>query len=535
MSKENLYRLAGSTAAEPLINSWVAWADLISPVPYSLHLLHYQIKTLKSFLSSPETHVKACKNPRFLGSPFVDVPAERAPEVAELLAKTERDLRMNIELAGSVTGFWDRLSKETRGQSLEPYYEKVPRMLRGYVELVYDYHNHPILHFLEGLLYKSAYYNEGLQSLRIFKQERDDSRRFFLSTPRLHEEGHIDWSLPFDDPAIDEFFKLDSAPRPLGYIGELLAVSADEQERLVPLLTQEPVAPAESFKGDGVRIRYFGHACVLVEWNGVSILTDPWIGIRSCAGGLDRLSYEDLPEKINFALITHAHNDHLVFESLLRLRHKIECLVVPRSFNLFYGDPSLRLVAQRLGFKHVIELDLLESIKLPDGEIIAIPFLGEHADLAHGKTGYVIRAGTEQILFAADSNCLDKQMYEHVRELVGEVGTVFLGMECVGAPMSWLYGAMMPTKLDHAHDQSRRTKGCDASAALDLLDALGCSRVYIYAMGSEPWLRHTMGLALTEESAQIRQSNEVIMKAREKGFADAQRPYGRLDIHLPIR
>src|SRR5688572_31577059 len=41
--------------------------------------------------------------------------------------------------------------------------------------------------------------------------------------------------------------------------------------------------------------------------------------------------------------------------------------------------------------------------------------LGEHADLAHGKTGYVIRLSQQKILIGADSDCLDKRIYENVR------------------------------------------------------------------------------------------------------------------------
>jgi len=143
-------------------------------------------------------------------------------------------------------------------------------------------------------------------------------------------------------------------------------------------------------------------------------------------------------------------------------------------------------MAAKLGFKNVIELDSLDSIKIPDGEIISIPFLGEHADLAHGKTAYVIRAGMEQILFAADSNCLDRSVYQKIRSLLGPIETVFLGMECDGAPLSWLYGAILPSKLHHNHDQSRRTKGCDSAAAMDLLETVGARRVYVYAMGVSP-------------------------------------------------
>src|SRR3712207_6928118 len=57
-------------------------------------------------------------------------------------------------------------------------------------------------------------------------------------------------------------------------------------------------------------------------------------------------------------------------------------------------------------------------------------FRSEHADLPHSKSAYIIRTGTERMLFAADSDCLDERMYERVRRSIGSVRTVFLGMEC---------------------------------------------------------------------------------------------------------
>ena len=117
---------------------------------------------------------------------------------------------------------------------------------------------------------------------------------------------------------------------------------------------------------------------MLIEWNGVAVLTDPWVGGRSTEGGRERFSFDDLPEKIDFALITHCHHDHFVPETLVRLRHRIECLVVPRSYGLFYTDVSLKLAAKRIGFKNVVEMDSLDSIAVPNGEIISVPFLGEH-------------------------------------------------------------------------------------------------------------------------------------------------------------
>jgi hypothetical protein len=247
-------------------------------------------------------------------------------------------------------------------------------------------------------------------------------------------------------------------------------------------------------------------------------------------GGIDRFTYADLPKEIDYVVVTHNHHDHFCMETLLRLRHKLKCLVLPRSFGIFYGDLSLKLLARKIGFKNVVELDTLESIPLPEGEIIAIPFMGEHADLPHGKTAYVIRAGSKRMLIAADSNCLDRRVYENVRSVVGAIDTVFLGMECVGAPLSWSCGPFFPHKPDFSHEQSRRYKGCDSAAAMSILDAMGAREIYVYAMGLEPWLEYLLGLALSEDSEQLRQASQLLSNAREKGLTSSQLLFGKCEL-----
>jgi hypothetical protein len=264
----------------------------------------------------------------------------------------------------------------------------------------------------------------------------------------------------------------------------------------------------------------------------VTLITDPCVGVLPSEGGTTRLTYGDLPPRIDYALVTHNHQDHFSVETLLRLRHRIDCLVVPRSFGVFYGDLSLKLMAERMGFKNVVELDTLGSVKFPDGEVIAAPFMGEHADLPHAKTAYVVRAGRQRMLFAADSDCLDRSTYEHLRRILGPIETVFIGMECVGAPLSWSCGPLLPVKPSHSSEESRRYKGCDAARALSLLEALETRRVFLYAMGLEPWLEFLLGLAYTQDSPQIQEAKKLLALARERGFAEARLLFGRTDIEL---
>lgn len=526
------YRLADSTALEPLINRWVAWPHLMPPVASSLHLRNYQIKLLEAYLQDPKIHAEACRNPKLRSGPFMDIRPARAGEIRDLLARTEVEMADNLRLAESVFEFHNFLVAEAKGQSLEPFYEKVPEALRGYVELNYDYYNRPLMRCLEGLLYESPYYKKSLQSLRIFKQTNDGARPFFQNTPRLKEENQIEWSVPFDSPLVDELFRIDDFPRPLGEIRELLGLSASDDLLLQSFVTREPAPPRERWESEAVRIRAFGHACALIEWKGNSVLVDPCISLSPSEGGMDRYTYRSLPEKIDYVLITHIHQDHFAIETLLRLRHKVGCLVVPRATGVFWGDISLKTLARKIGFKNVVEVDALESLELPGGEIIAVPFLGEHADLAHSKTGYLIRAGHEQILFGADSDCLDRRMYQHLRRILGPIQTIFLGLECVGAPLTWSCGPFLPIKPEFSHDQSRRYHGCDSRRALEILEAVGAQRIYIYAMGLEPWMEYLLGLAYTEDAEQIKEARKLIALAPGRGIDHAELLFGKREILL---
>jgi L-ascorbate metabolism protein UlaG (beta-lactamase superfamily) len=532
MSTQTLYWLASSTVVEPLVNKWAAWGHLIPPVPASLHLQRYQINLMESYSRYPKIHIQACLNPQLRYGPFIDIPADRAGEVKELLANTKAAMSENLELANSVIQFSNHLAQSAKGEALDSYYERIPEALGGFVELVYDYMHRPMVRHIESLLYESRYYRKDLQSLRLFRLLSDGSRPFFMSTPRLLQEGQVDWSVPFENPEVDELFNLDRTPRPLGYIREMLGLNSKDDGTLQALVSDQATRPPEEWAGSGIRIRYIGHACVLVEYNGISILTDPWIGIPPADGGMERFSYCDLPERIDYALITHAHPDHFCLETLLRLRNRIDCLVTPRSSGMLYGDISLKLLARKIGFKKVYDLDTFESLSFPNGEIIAIPFLGEQADLAHGKAAYVVRAGTQLMMFGADSNCLDKRIYSNVRRVLGPIQTVFIGMECVGAPLSWMYGPLMASKLDNNLDQSRRLVGCNAARAMEICQALETNRVYVYAMGLEPWLEYLLGLAVSDDSVQIKESEALLVAAREKRFLDARILRGSSEMYI---
>jgi L-ascorbate metabolism protein UlaG (beta-lactamase superfamily) len=535
MSEKTLYHLASPTICEPLVSNWTAWPNVIAPVPASLHLLQYQLPTLQSFVDNPDLHVQACLSPELVGGPFVNLGLERVEEAVLLLNRMQTDMAGNIRVARELLEFQNWLVDRAHGESLVPYYHRLPLSLQGYAELVYDYQHRASVRLLEGLLYRSDYYHPELQSLRLFALRNDRARPYFLNTPRLLEEGQIFWNITFDDERVDSLFQLSLEPAPLGKIRELFSPDQSSDKELMALLSSETIAPPRVWMEDLLRIKYFGHACVLFERKGVSILTDPFISVRPTEGGIERYTYDDLPAKIDYVLVTHGHQDHFSLESLLRLRHRIGCLIVPRACGMLYGDVSLKLLAKYLGFRNVIELDVFESIAFEDGEITAIPFLGEHADIAHSKTAYVIRTGQRQILVAADADCLDINVYRNVRATLGPIDTVFIGLESVGATLSFAYGSLLPQKPSPTMEQTRRQHGCNAERALEILEAIGAERLYNYAMGPEPWMYYILGFDLDWNSPQLQESERLLSELRVRGFAAAERLYGKHEFYLDNR
>jgi hypothetical protein len=317
---------------------------------------------------------------------------------------------------------------------------------------------------------------------------------------------------------------------------DLLDLKSAKDPRLARLFTDQPVRKPEPWAGPGPRVRYLGHAGVLIEWRGISILVDPLISSGSAVAGEPKYSFSDLPARIDYVLTTHSHDDHYAPSTLLRLRHRIGCLVVPRTSGLLW-DYSLRAVSHRLGFKHVVELDNFDSLTPgPDMEITAIPFVGEHGELFAGKCCWLVRVGSEQMLFAADSKMLDPHLYGNIRDITGNIQTVFIGTCCSGQPVDGYYPALFawldperPVPALAEKLLTRETDGCDGLEAWSIVKSLGAERVYIYAIGLEPWLVNFIG---PPKEIFITEGNKLIKAAYESGFSDARILSGVCDLSL---
>ncbi|MCC9018876.1 MULTISPECIES: MBL fold metallo-hydrolase [Flavobacterium] len=511
IENEDLVYIKRNLAIEPLVDNWYAWPHLISPATAAMNIKDRHLKIMSSYVQNPMIHAAAVKTPKMLGGPFIDYDGKRVDEIKGLIDNTKEQCADLLAFREDVFALNDMLKKEAKGYALTELYNKVPESLQGLVELVYDINNNPSFRFFESLLYETEFYKESLQSFNLFLVHDDDSRSFVLSTPKLPGEDILRVNLPFKSEKIDLLFEMEDHPKTFKEISEIFEIEPEDIPLFKSFFTKEKAKKYERYTGDGVLTRYFGHACILTETKSTTILADPLVSY-GYESDISRYSYDDLPESIDYVLVTHNHQDHILFETLLRLRRKIKNIIVPKSNGGFLQDPNLKLMFERIGFKNIIELGEMETIHFDDCSITGLPFVGEHCDLdVRSKLcHHVAYKDGLKVLFAADSCNVSPKLYERIHKVMGDIDIIFLGMECEGAPLTWLYGPLMPENLARDKDESRRLAGCNFEQAKALVDVFKPSEVFVYAMGMEPWLKYISSIKYTDESIPIVESNKLL-------------------------
>jgi len=149
---------------------------------------------------------------------------------------------------------------------------------------------------------------------------------------------------------------------------------------------------------EAARVTYVGHATVLVEIDGVRLLTDPVL--RRRVGPLRRHGAPPDPrlaEDVDAVLISHLHHDHADVPSLRRLSRTVPVLAAPGA-----GD----FLAQ-LGFGDVRELAPGDSGTVDAVRVTATeanhPTGGRRFERASRAVGFEL-SGQRRIYFAGDTD-----------------------------------------------------------------------------------------------------------------------------------
>ena len=100
-----------------------------------------------------------------------------------------------------------------------------------------------------------------------------------MSTPRLKEADVLHLDIPFEHESIDALARMKRTPRSYESIKAACGITPSQEALFSTFFTEEPPAPYERYTGDKIRMRYFGHACILVETKDIAILVDPLISM----------------------------------------------------------------------------------------------------------------------------------------------------------------------------------------------------------------------------------------------------------------
>jgi L-ascorbate metabolism protein UlaG (beta-lactamase superfamily) len=512
MAEQQLF-LRSKVIVEPLIDRFFAWPYTVSPVQSAMNLAFLQVPLLESYLQSPQVHVAGSINPELRGGYFINISEERADEVRDLLASIKRDRAYILRFAEAIAEGQELLRANATGFNLTPLYSKLPPELGGLVELAYDTDNQAQMRFMEPIVYKSDVYQESRQSVQL-SFETGIERPFILSTPRLTSPEVLEIDVPFRHDGLEELFKTRVRPTTLGRLREALDLDDVQASRLAGMLSERPSLAEDRHVEAGGRIRYFGHACLVLQTPQAALVTDPFISADSTAG--DRYTLDDLPDFIDLVVITHGHQDHIVLETLLQLRGRIGAVVVPRSSRGNLADPSMALMLKYQGFP-VIEVDDFDQVYFPGGKVTATPFLGEHCDLdIRAKSTYWVELAGKNVFVGADSSGIDPSLYRYIKQELGTADYAFLGMECDGAPLTWLYQALLTIPITKKMSNSRKLSGSNAEQAAAIMTELGAKEAYVYAMGEEPWLGHVMATTYSEDTYQIKQISEFMTWCKDR-------------------
>jgi L-ascorbate metabolism protein UlaG (beta-lactamase superfamily) len=156
----------------------------------------------------------------------------------------------------------------------------------------------------------------------------------------------------------------------------------------------------ESSEDTPVRqITYVGHATVLIEMEGVRLLTDPILRRRLVhLSHRQRKMSPDFSQAVDAVLISHLHWDHLDWPSLRKLGKQTR-LIVPNGSGSYFS---------RHGFHNLTELRPDEETQVGAVTVKATLALHDGGRYPMGPVadpvGYLISGGQRTIYFAGDTD-----------------------------------------------------------------------------------------------------------------------------------
>jgi len=226
---------------------------------------------------------------------------------------------------------------------------------------------------------------------------------------------------------------------PMPTLAEFLC-GGDRRTPLGPLPSMNPREAWRRMPASGLRATWLGHSTVLLEIDGVRVLTDPVWGPRASPSTLaGPKRFQPVPvglgalPPIDLVVVSHDHYDHLDYPTIRELA-KFD---VPFVTSLGVGAHL-----ERWGVRpeRIVELDWWESHTLPNADLTVRAAPSQHFSgrWLHNRNGtlwssIVLRSEKHAVFFSGDTGLTTE--YRTIRERLGPFDLVML--EVGGLHPSW--------------------------------------------------------------------------------------------------
>ncbi|MCF8178704.1 MAG: MBL fold metallo-hydrolase [Sulfuritalea sp.] len=199
-----------------------------------------------------------------------------------------------------------------------------------------------------------------------------------------------------------------------------------------PLPSLNPTDAWSKPPASGLRATWLGHSTVLLEIDGVRVLTDPVWGPRaSPSRWIGPKRFQPVPVRIkalpplDLVVISHDHYDHLDYSSIRALARNTR---VPFLASLGVGA---RLEAWGVEPERIIELDWWQSYTLPNADLTVTATPSQHFSGRGLKdrnstlwSSLVMRSQKHSVFFSGDTGLTSE--YTRIRDTLGPFDLVML-------------------------------------------------------------------------------------------------------------
>jgi L-ascorbate metabolism protein UlaG (beta-lactamase superfamily) len=198
-----------------------------------------------------------------------------------------------------------------------------------------------------------------------------------------------------------------------------------------PLPSMSPLAAWTKKPQSGLRITWLGHSTMLIEIDGVRILTDPVWGPRASPSALIGpkrfqpvpVSLREMPA-VDVVIISHDHYDHLDYPTIRALAKTN----VPFVTSLGVGA---HLEYWGVQAERITELDWWQSYSVPNSGVVLTAAPSQHFSGRGLKdrnatlwSSFAIRSPNHSVFFSGDTGLTTE--YQSIRERLGPFDVVML-------------------------------------------------------------------------------------------------------------